>query len=159
MNKKRILIGLDFDGVLHNKKTLQFEYVFNLINILNQLLLNNIEVDIVLTTNWRHSSNKSFLNHLKSANRFIIGQTPNIALEKRDLEFLTFKKNYEKKHNFLYNDFYCIDDRQDFFLNDSSFLYLIDKNIALNEENANNFYNHIIDKLKNNINNSKLNKI
>lgn len=151
--KKNILIGLDFDGVLHNNKKEHFKFVYNLIDCLEELE-KSYNIDIVLTTNWRLSSNKSFFNKLKSLNKYIVGQTPNIEQEKRDIEFTTFKEKYEIEKNKIYDFSFCIDDNKTYFQTESVNLFLVEKTSGFNE----NYKLTFIDYVKSKLNNASLNK-
>ena len=103
LDPNEMVIFLDFDGVLHRKCVDTFELIPNFIKVLDLYP----KVEVVISSNWRLGmSNEAYFKIFGKYVDRIIGQTPNINPENRELEILEFV-NMHKIDKFIAIDDDC----------------------------------------------------
>lgn len=160
----KILIGLDFDGVLHSTtgENLLANTVY-INKLVEELKENNIDCSIVITTTWRKKLSLEKMSSFFSATtqEKIIGVTPDFENygTNRDLEFSQFRRSYESQHNMTFDLAYAIDDNARLFSDLPMLLFKTDSKEGFNEEKKNEFKNLIMDELNINVMKNSKNKM
>lgn len=119
---KKILF-LDFDGVLvFSMNALGQRHSSHI--LLEQFLKNNLDIDVVFSTDWRNNTSfEDLLSRFSSSirDRFI-GITPSISptFFKREKEILAFVASIQEESLFV-----ALDDRRDLFSPTCNFLALV----------------------------------
>lgn len=156
MNNVKILIGLDFDGVLHPFGKTNFENKTYFIDFVKNLQKENLEVNIVITSSWRYNHSLLELSdrYLSELRCEIIGKTKiNHANEEdRASEFLEFVEETQNLSNIKYDIYFCLDDNDFLFKKNLDILYKTNYNNGFTKEDANILFNRIknnLDKFKN----------
>ena len=91
MNNENFTIFLDFDGVLHRKMNGTFEFVHNLIEVLN--IYPN--ADVVISSSWRNTIHPQFFAEIFGVySSRIVGVTPYLPTAIRENEILKYVRSH-----------------------------------------------------------------
>jgi hypothetical protein len=149
---KKILIGLDFDGVLHSVTGENIlANVPHINELIQELNIHQVECSIVITSTYRKQLSlqkiASFFSPLTQQR--MIGVTPDFENKgyDRDLEFAHFCKDYEIKNNISFDLVYAIDDNARLFSHLPNLIFKTDSYQGFNEEKKNEFIQFVLEKL------------
>lgn len=126
MNHKRIVLFLDFDGVLHPRFPASGDEMFRALPLFNDALRGFYNLNIVISSSWRHDPRdlawalKLFPPELSSR---VLGTTPLMGGKtKREQEILAWLESAAEKPELVV----VLDDEPDLFLELRSHVFAVD---------------------------------
>lgn len=134
-----LLIGLDFDGVLHSIVGQNlFVHMPQIQQMVQDLKNQDINIHLVITSTWRNNfeAEKIISIFPQNLHKNLVGQTPDFENggANRDLEFSQFRKNYEKSYNINFDFAIAIDDNAHLFTDLPYLLFKTESRLGFIEE-------------------------